>query len=383
MSFQHRGARLRVFGLGLIVATAVTASAQEGSTGQPARQASPAQPVQVNGAGATFPYPIYSTWLAAYAKVKPDVRINYLAIGSSAGIAQLTEQLVFFGATDTPMTDEELQEAPGRILHFPMVLGAVVPIYNLPGLTGELKFDAALLADIFLGKVRNWNDPAVARLNSGLALPSTDIGVVYRSDSSGTSFIFADFLSKSVPEWRRSVGPTRTLNLGGANVFSDPAHPFSPRPRSLNLPGGIGAGSNEQVVAAVKQTAGTIGYVDLATAVRNKMDVGSVQNMAGEFVRPTSASITAAGAAAMPYVPRDFRVSITNPPGPGAYPISSFTWILLYERPGDVRRSRIMVDFINWALSEGQRLVTELGYAPLPAEIVEREMTLLDRIRVS
>jgi phosphate transport system substrate-binding protein len=372
MPSSCRGARLRV--LALIAASVVTASAQQTPTGQI---------IQINGAGATFPYPVYSAWLAEYAKIRPDVRINYLAIGSSAGIAQLTEQLVFFGATDTPMTDDELQEAPGRILHFPLVLSAVVPIYNLPGLTGELKFDARLLADIFMGKVRNWNDPAIVRLNSGLSLPPTDIGVVYRTDSSGTSFIFADFLSKTVPEWRRALGPTRTLSLGGGNLLSDPAHPFSPRPRSLNLPGGIGAGSNEQIVAAVKQTAGTVGYVELAYALRNKMDVGSVQNTAGEFVRPTTASIAAAGAAAVPYIPRDFRVSITNPPGPRAYPISSFSWILLYERPNDVRRSQLMVEFMRWAYTEGQKRAPELGYAPLPKELVERALARLDSIRVS
>lgn len=378
MPFQARGAWLRVFGV-LVASAVVTATAQPSST----QQGSTAQVVQINGAGATFPYPIYSTWFAEYAKVKPDVRINYLAIGSSAGIAQLTEQLVFFGATDTPMTDEELQEAPSRIVHFPMVLGAVVPIYNLPGLTGELKFDAKLLADIFLGKVRNWNDPAIAALNSGVSLPPTDIGVVYRSDSSGTSFIFADFLSKSVPEWKQIIGPTRTLNLGGGSVIGDPAAPFNPRPRSLSLPGGIGAGSNEQIIAAVKQTVGTIGYVELAYALRNKMTVASVRNSAGEFVRPTPASIAAAGAAALPFIPRDLRVSITNPPGPGAYPISSFTWILLYARPGDVRRSQLMVDFMKWALTEGQKLAPELGYAPLPEEIVKRELEMLGGIRVS
>jgi phosphate transport system substrate-binding protein len=347
------------------------------------QQGSNAQPVHINGAGATFPYPIYSAWFAEYAKVRPDVRISYLAIGSSAGIAQLSEQLVFFGASDTPMTDEELQEAPARILHFPMVLGAVVPVYNLPGLKGELKFDARLLSDIFLGKVRNWNDPAITALNDGVSLPPTDIGVVYRSDSSGTSFIFADFLSKTVPEWRQIMGPTRTLNLSGGSLTSDPAHPFSPRPRSLNLPGGIGAGSNEQIVAAVKQTTGTIGYVELAYAIRNKLDVGLVRNSEGEFVRPTPDSVTAAGAAAVPFIPSDFRVSITNPPGRSAYPISSFTWILLYARPGDVRRSQMMVDFMRWALTEGQKLAPEIGYAPLPEEIVKRELEMLGKIRVS
>ena len=327
-----------------------------------------------------MPYPIYSTWFAEYAKVRPDVRINYLAIGSSSGIAQLTEQLVFFGATDTPLTGEEFREAPGRILHVPTVLAAVVPVYNVPGLMGELKFDAQLLADIFLGKVRNWNDPAIVRLNGGMQLPPTDISVVYRSDSSGTSFIIADYLSKTVPEWRRILGPTRTLNLGVGSFQSDFLRPAD---RTLNLPGSVGASSSEQVAAAVKQTAGSIGYVELVYALRNKIDMGSVRNAAGEFVRPTTASIAAAAAAAVPYMPRDFRVSITNAPGTGVYPIASFTWILVYEKPRDVRRSRVMVEFMRWALTEGQKLAPELGYAPLPAEIVERELAMLDTVKVS
>jgi phosphate transport system substrate-binding protein len=367
MPFQQRGARLRV--LGVILASAVSASAQQG----------PAL-IRINGAGGTLPYPIYSTWFAEYAKVRPDVRIDYLSIGSSSGIAQLTEQLVFFGATDTPLTEEEFQEAPGRILHLPTVLAAVVPVYNVPGLTGELKFDAQLLADIFLGRVRNWNDPAIVRLNSGVKLPPTDISVVYRSDSSGTSFIFADYLSKTVPEWKRILGPTRTLNLGVGNFQSDFLRPAD---RTLNLPGSVGASSSEQVATAVKQTAGSMGYVELVYALRNKLDIGSVRNAAGEFVRPTTASIGAAGVAAVPYMPRDFRVSITNAPGTGVYPIASFTWILVYEKPRDVRRSRLMVEFMRWTLTEGQKLAPELGYAPLPVEIVERELAMLDTVKVS
>jgi phosphate transport system substrate-binding protein len=338
--------------LGLIVAAAVAASGQAGAI---------AQAVQINGAGATFPYPIYSRWFAEYAKVRPDVQIHYLSIGSGAGIQQLTDQMVFFGATDTPMTEEEIQEAPGLILHLPTVVGAVVPIYHVPEIEGELKLDGNLLADIFLGKVRNWNDPAIARLNGGLTLPATEITVVYRSDSSGTSFIWADFLAKISPEWRRLVGANRTLTL----------------------PVGVGARGNEAVSSLVKQTPGAMGYVELAYAVRNKNDIGLVRNADGEFVRPSVAAMTAAASAAVKRMPRDFRVSITNAPGKGAYPISSFTWILLYEKPGDRKRGRIMVEFMKWALTEGQALAADLGYAPLPPDIVKLEMTALTSIKVS
>ena len=370
----HQGRRLRV--LGVFMAAVVTASAHQAPGGQP---------IQINGAGATLPYPIYSAWFAEYAKVNPNVRIHYLSIGSGAGIGQLREQLVFFAATDTPMTVEEFQEAPGRILHLPTVLAGIVPIYNVPGVKGDLKFDGPLLSSIFLGKVRNWNDPAILKLNPGVTLPATDIAVVYRSDSSGTSFIFADFLSKTVPEWNRLVGPTRTLNPHAGGTIGLTDDPFGRNTRMLNLPGGIGAGSNEQVAGAVKQTAGAIGYVELAYAVRNNIDMGAVMNSMGEFVRATPESITAAGAAIgdSKDLMRDFRVSITNAPGKGVYPISSFTWILLYERPSDLRRSKAMVDFVRWALTEGQKLAPQLGYAPLPPEVIKRELELLATIRVS
>jgi phosphate transport system substrate-binding protein len=250
----------------------------------------------------------------------------------------------------------------------------------VPGLTAELKLDPPLLAAIFLGKVRNWNDPAIARLNTGVQLPPTDITVVYRSDSSGTSFIFADFLSKTVPEWKRTLGPTRTLNLGVGNFLSDFLRPAE---RTLNIPGSIGAWSNEQVAAAVKQTTGSIGYVELGYAMKDNLNIAAVRNAAGEFVRPTAESMTAAGAAAVPSLPRDFRVSITNAPGSGVYPISSFTWMLLYEKPGDVKRSRLMVEFMRWALTEGQHFAPRLGYAPLPPEIVKRELSVIATIKVS
>lgn len=320
-----------------------------------------AQTVRVSGAGATFPYPLYSSWFAAYRQVVPAVELTYLSVGSGAGIQQLMEEMVFFGATDTPMTEEEIQEARGRILHLPAAIGAVAPIYNLPGVTGEVKFTGAILADIFLGRITNWNDPVLAGINKDLKLPPVEITVVSRAESSGTSFIWCDFLSKMSPDWKRLIGPNR------APV----------------LPVGISARGSEGVSAQIKQTPGAIGYVELAYAVRNEVAMGAVQNAHGEFVRPSIASMTAAAAAAVGKMPRDFRVSITNAPGAGVYPISSFTWMLLYANPRDKQRSRHMVDFMKWALTDGQALAPELGYGPLPAAIVDLEMAALGKIKVS
>ena len=315
----------------------------------------------INGAGATFPYPIYSKWFAEYNKLKSNVQINYQSIGSGGGIRQLTNQTVFFGATDGPMTPEQMQAAPGKILHLPTVLGAVVPIYNLPGTQGELKFNGPVLADIFLGKITKWNDPAIAKLNSGMKLPATDITVVHRSDGSGTSYIWVDFLAKLSPEWLKKVG----VNT------------------SVNWPVGLGGKGNEGVSGLVQQTPGSIGYVELIYALQNKIAYGSVQNAEGEFVRATIQAVTAAAGAAVKNMPKDFRVSITNAPGKGVYPISSFTWILLYENPKDKAQSKVMVDFMKWALTDGQKFAGELGYAPLPAEVVKLEMDALGTIKVS
>ena len=319
------------------------------------------EPLPISGAGAAPAYPVYSAWFAEHAKSTADAQINYLSIGSNGGINQLTDLLVFFAATDKPMTDEEYQEAPGRIVHLPTMVGAIAPIYNVPGPKSELKFDGALLSDIFLGKIRNWNDPAIARLNAGVTLPSLDITVVYRSDNSGSSFIFGDFLSKVSPEWNRFIGPNS----------------------APNLPHGVGATGSERMAALVKEVPGSIGYLEMPYVVRYGIDMGLVRNQEGEFVRPSVESAAAAGAAALNAMPRDFRVSITNAPGKGVYPISSFTWILLYEKARDVRRSQLMVDFIKWALTEGQKLAPELGFAPLPPELVDREFAALARIRVS
>jgi phosphate transport system substrate-binding protein len=315
----------------------------------------------INGAGATFPYPIYSKWFAEYNKLKSNVQINYQSIGSGGGIRQLTNQTVFFGATDGPMTPEQMQAAPGKILHLPTVLGAVVPIYNLPGTQGELKFNGPVLADIFLSKITKWNDPAIAKLNSGVKLPATDITVVHRSDGSGTSYIWVDFLAKVSPEWLKKVG----VNT------------------SVNWPVGLGGKGNEGVSGLVQQTPGSIGYVELIYALQNKIAYSSVQNADGEFVRATIQAVTAAAGAAVKNMPKDFRVSITNAPGKGVYPISSFTWILLYENPKDKAQSKVMVDFMKWALTDGQKFAGELGYAPLPAEVVKLEMDALGTIKVS
>ena len=330
--------------------------AQEASPG--ADSAPAAAPGQINGAGATFPNPIYSKWFAEYNKIHPEVRINYQSIGSGGGIRQLTNRTVFFGASDGPMTDEQIKAAPGKVVHLPTVLGGVVPVYNLAGVSGELRFNGPLLADIYLGKVRKWNDPALAKENPGVKLPATDITVVHRSDGSGTTYIWADYLAKVSPDWKQKVGVAT----------------------SVNWPVGVGGKGNEGVAGLVKQTPGSIGYVELIYATQNDIAYGSVKNAAGKYVRASLQSVTAAAAGAAASMPDDFRVSITDAPGPDAYPIASFTWILLYEKPTDPARGRQMVDFMKWALTDGQRFAGELGYAPLPATVVQKEMDALKRL---
>jgi phosphate transport system substrate-binding protein len=319
-----------------------------------------AQTVQINGAGATFPYPIYSKWFSEYNKLHPEVQINYQSIGSGGGIRQLINRTVFFGATDGPMTNDQLLGAPGKVLHFPTVLGAVVPVYNIPGVDAELRFTGPLLADIFMGKVSKWNDAAITKLNPGVSLPGSDITVVHRSDGSGTTYIFADYLGKVSPDWKKTVGIAT----------------------SVNWPTGVGGKGNEGVAGLVKQTPGAIGYVELIYALQNKIDFGTVQNLAGEFVRASLESVTKAAAATKGKMPPDFRVSITNAPGAGVYPISSFTWLLFYESPKDKRAARIMTDFMRWALHDGQKYCADLGYAPLPEEVVNMEMEALKKIRI-
>jgi phosphate transport system substrate-binding protein len=320
-----------------------------------------AQKVQIQGAGATFPNPIYQKWIAEYNKLHPNIEINYQSLGSGAGVRQITNRTVFFGASDGPMTNEQLQAAPGKILHFPTVLGADVAIYNLPGVSAELKFTGPLLADIFLGKITKWNDKALTALNPGVNLPATDITVVHRAEASGTTYIWVDYLAKVSPEWKTRVG-----------VQSQ-----------VNWPTGVGGKGNEGVSGLVSQTPGSLGYVELVYALQNKIAYGSVQNMAGEFAKATVESVTAAAAAAAGKMPPDFRVSITNAPGKGVYPISSFTWILLYESPSDKTQARAMLDFMKWALTDGQQFAGGLGYAPLSPEVVKLEMAALAKIKVS
>jgi phosphate transport system substrate-binding protein len=320
-----------------------------------------AQKVQIQGAGATFPNPIYQKWIAEYNKLHPNVEINYQSLGSGAGIRQVTNQTVFFGASDGPMTNEQLQAAPGKILHFPTVLGADVPVYNLPGVSAEVKFSGPVLADIFLGKITKWNDPTLTKLNPGVNLPGSDITVVHRSEASGTTYIWVDYLAKVSPEWKSKVGVQT----------------------QVNWPTGVGGKGNEGVSGLVSQTPGSLGYVELVYALQSKIAYGSVQNMAGEFTKATVQSVTAAAGAAAGKMPSDFRVSITNAPGKGIYPISSFTWLLLYENPKDKTQAKAMLDFMKWALTDGQKFAGGLGYAPLPDEVVKLEMAAMAKIKVS
>jgi phosphate transport system substrate-binding protein len=313
---------------------------------------------QINGAGATFPNPIYSKWFSEYNKLHPDIRINYQPIGSGGGIRQLSSQTVFFGASDMPMNDEQIKALPGPVLHVPTVLGAVVPVYNLGGVA-DLKFTGPTLAHIYLGRIKKWNDTAIAQLNPGISLPALDITVVHRSEGSGTTFIFVDYLAKVSPEFQKTVGVNS----------------------AVNWPVGIGGKGNEGVSGLVSQTPGAIGYVELIYALQNKIAFGSVQNAAGEFVKASPDSVTKAAAGAT--IPDDFRVSITNAPGGGAYPISSFTWLLLYKEPADKARARAISDFVKWALADGQRFATELGYAPLPANVAAKALAALGTVTTS
>jgi phosphate transport system substrate-binding protein len=315
---------------------------------------------QINGAGATFPNPLYSKWFSEYGSLHPNVRINYQPIGSGGGVQQLRNRTVFFGASDSPMTDEQLAAAPGAILQLPTVVGSVVPIYNLPGTAAELRFTGSLLADIFLGKVTRWNDAAVAAVNPGVTLPSREITVVHRSDSSGTTFVWVDYLAKVSPAWKETVGVAT----------------------AVDWPVGVGGKGNDGVSGLVKLTEGAIGYVEAVFAHQNQITFGAVQNAAGAFVKSSIESVTAAAAGAAPAIPDDFRVSITNPPGEDAYPIASFTWLLFYEDPEDKAQAATMVAFTRWALTEGQRFAADLGYSPLPAAVVEKELRALDRIRL-
>lgn len=316
------------------------------------------QTTQLNGAGATFPYPIYSKWFSEYGKTHSGVQINYQSIGSGGGIRQVTAGTVDFGASDMPMTDKQLQEAKIKILNIPTVLGADVPAYNVPGVTGELKFTPEALAGIFMGKIAKWNDKAITSANPGVSFPDKEIIVVHRSDGSGTTFIWTDYLSKVSPEWKSQVG-------------SD---------TSVKWPIGMGGKGNEGVSGLIRQLPGSIGYVELIYAVQNNIPYGSVRNSAGTFVKASLEGVTAAAASA-PKMPADFRVSITNAPGKDAYPISSFTWLLIPAQSKDPAKGKILNDFLNWMVTDGQKMTAALSYAPLPDNVVAKVKEAIKQVR--
>ena len=324
--------------LGLICASAVSAQ------------------MTINGAGATFPYPIYSKWFDEYAKVDPSVRFNYQSIGSGGGQKQILAQTVDFGASDGPMSDDNLAKAPGKLLHIPTVAGADVVAYNLPG-NPVLKLDPDAIAGVFLGQIKKWNDPKITALNPGIKLPDQDIVVVHRSDGSGTTYIWTDYLSKISSEWKQKVG-TNT---------------------SVNWPTGLGGKGNEGVAGQIKQTPGALGYVELIYAVQNKMPYADVKNASGEFVKASLESITAAMATAQ--IPDDFRFSMTNAPGKDAYPIAGATWLLVYEQQKDPMKGNKLVEFLKWAMKDGEKMARDLQYAPLPENVQERVLRRVDEIK--
>src|SRR6202162_4482324 len=319
----------------------------------------------LNGAGATFPNPIYSKWFSEYHNLHPDIQMNYQSLGSGAGIKQVTEGTVDFGASDMPMTDGQLTEAQTkrntRILNIPTVLGAVVPAYNIPGVTGEVKFTPDALAGIFLGKITKWNDKAITGPNPGLKFPDQSITVAHRSDGSGTTYIFTDYLSKVSPDWQSGPG----------------------KATSVKWPGGLGGKGSEGVTALAEQTTGAIAYVELTYALANKLAFAEIQNSDGKWTKPSLEGVTAAAAGAAANMPADFRVSITNAPGAESYPLSSFTWLLVYTKQTDHARGTALVKFLNWALRDGQKYAPPLYYAPLPAQVIALEEKQLKQIEVA
>jgi phosphate transport system substrate-binding protein len=331
----------KILAIALLTGVSATASAQ----------------LMINGAGATFPYPIYSKWFDEYAKVDPSVRFNYQSIGSGGGQKQILAQTVDFGASDGPMSDDNLAKAPGKLLHIPTVAGADVVAYNLPG-NPALKLDADAIAGIFLGQIKKWNDPKLTALNAGVTLPDREIVVVHRSDGSGTTYIWTDYLSKISPEWKTKVG-TNT---------------------SVNWPTGIGGKGNEGVAGQIRQTPGALGYVELIYAVQNKMPYAEIKNAAGEFVKPTLESVTAALATAE--IPDDFRFSMTNAPGKDAYPIAGATWLLVYQQQKDAAKGKKLVEFLKWSLTDGEKMAKDLQYAPLPESVQQRVLKRIDEIKL-
>jgi phosphate transport system substrate-binding protein len=322
-----------------------------------------ANALTITGAGASFPYPMYSKWFDEYHKKDTNIEINYQSIGSGGGIKQVTEGTVDFGASDGPMNDDQLKAFQDKhgfaIMHFPTVLGAVVPTYNIPGVSSDLNFTPEALAGIFLGKITKWNDPAIAGANKGVNLPGNDIVVVHRSDGSGTSYIWTDYLSKISDEWKNKVG----------------------KGSSVSWPVGLGGKGNEGVAGLVKQTANAFGYVELIYAIQNKMPYGTVKNSSGAFIKADLAGVTAAAAGAAKSMPDDFRVSITDAPGKTAYPISSFTWLLIPSKFSDGAKRDAVKGFVKWMLADGQNYAEALSYAKLPKEVVAKEVKALDGIQ--
>jgi phosphate transport system substrate-binding protein len=312
----------------------------------------------LNGAGATFPYPMYSKWFSEYHKAHPEIEINYQSIGSGGGIRQVLAGTVDFGASDGPMSDEQLAQSKTKILHVPTVLGAVVPAYNVPGVTGEIKFTPEVLAGIFLGKITNWNDKAIAASNQGVKFPDQSIIVVHRSDGSGTTYIFTDYLSKISSDWASSVGKNT----------------------SVKWPVGLGGKGNEGVAGVIRQMQGALGYVELIYAVQNNIPYGSVRNASGSFVKASLESVTAA-AGSVKSMPADFRVSITNAPGKDAYPIASFTWLLIPAQSKDASKGKILADFLNWMVDDGQKMTAALSYAPLPENVAQKVKDEIKQVR--
>jgi len=311
---------------------------------------STAQAQKLTGAGATFPYPVYSKWFSEYSAAHPGVEINYQSIGSGGGIRQVTAGLVDFGASDMPMTDEMLAGSKVKLVHIPTVLGAVVPVFNIPGV-GDIKFSGDVLADIFLGKISNWSDPRIAKDNPGVKLPDQKITVVHRSDGSGTSFIWTDYLSKVSPEW-----------AGGPGKGASPSWPV-----------GVGGKGNEGVAGLVRQLPGAVGYVELIYALQNNISFGEVKNADGKWVKASIAGVTEA-AASIKKMPADYRISITNAPGANSYPISSFTYLLIPVHAADPTKGKVIKDMLSWIVKYGESEVSALSYAPLPAALVEKEL---------
>ncbi|MGI8919820.1 MAG: phosphate ABC transporter substrate-binding protein PstS [Pyrinomonadaceae bacterium] len=342
-------ALLAISGLFVLALACSPGSGEPGATGST---------ISLQGAGATFPNPLYQKWLSEYGKLYPNVRIDYQSIGSGGGIKQIKEQTVDFGASDAPMKDEDLKSAPGELMHVPTVLGAVVLTYNLQGINKPLRFSPDVAVDIFLGKIKQWSDPRIKADNPDATLPASEITVVHRSDGSGTSAVFTDYLSKVSAEWKEQVGAGT----------------------SPKWPVGLGGKGNEGVTGQVKQTPNTIGYVELAYAIQNNLPVALLKNKAGDFVEPSFDAVTAAAAESLPATPDDLRVSITDAAGKGTYPISSYTYILVYKEQRDAVKGKALVDFLWWGIHDGEQFARGLNYAPLPAEIVKRTEAKINSI---